>query len=72
MDDLGGPGTLLGPVFAAVLMSLGIDWRRSLTHQYLVAVGAVTLLVVRLAPGGVGAVLGRPGLRVEAPQEARS
>jgi branched-chain amino acid transport system permease protein len=69
---LGGPGTLLGPVLAAVLMSLGIDYLRSLTHHYLFAIGAITLLVVLLAPDGVGAVLGRSRRRVEAPQEARS
>jgi branched-chain amino acid transport system permease protein len=69
---LGGPGTLLGPVLAAVLMSLGIDWLRSLTHQYLFAVGAITLLVVLLAPDGVGAALGRRARRAGAPQEAHS
>jgi hypothetical protein len=50
-------------------MSLGIDWRRSLTHRYLFAVEAITLVVVLLAPDGVGAVLGR---RAGAPQEAPS
>jgi len=53
-------------------MSLGIDWLRSLSHQYLFAVGAITLLVVLLAPDGVGAVLGRRGRRAGVPQEARS
>lgn len=56
---LGGPGTLIGPVVAAVLMSLGIDYLRSLTHQYLFAVGAVTLLVVLVAPQGLGGLLDR-------------
>lgn len=61
---LGGPGTLIGPVLAAILMSLGVDYLRSVTHQYLFAVGAVTLLVVLVAPDGVGGLidrlLGRP------------
>ena len=69
---LGGPGTLLGRVLAAVLMNLGIDWLRSLTHQDLFAVGAITLLVVLLAPDGVGAVLRRRDRRAGAAQEARS
>jgi branched-chain amino acid transport system permease protein len=56
---LGGPGTLLGPVLAAVLMSLGIDYLRGLTHQYLFAVGAVTLLVVLFLPEGLGGLIGR-------------
>jgi branched-chain amino acid transport system permease protein len=68
---LGGPGTLVGPVLAAVLMSLGIDWLRSLTHQYLFAVGAVTLLVVLAAPDGVGALVGRRTPRVLPAQGAR-
>ena len=59
-------------MLAAVLMSPGIDWLRSLMHQYVFAVGAITLLVVLLAPDGVGAVLGRGGRRAGAPQEARS
>jgi hypothetical protein len=59
-------------VLAAVLMSLGIDWLRSLTHQYLFVVGAITLLVVLLAPDGVGAVVRRRGSRAGAPQDARS
>ena len=65
---LGGPGTLLGPVLAAVLMSLGIDYLRSLTHQYLIAVGAVTLLVVLVLPDGLGSLLER----VRPAREARS
>jgi hypothetical protein len=55
-----------------MLMSLGLDWPRSLTHQHLVTVGAITLLVVLLAPDGVGAVLGRRGRRAGDSQEARS
>ena len=55
-----------------MLMSLGIDWLRSLTHQYLFAVGAITLLVMFLAPDGVGAVLGRCARRAGDSQEARS
>jgi branched-chain amino acid transport system permease protein len=65
---LGGPGTLLGPVLAAVLMSLGIDYLRALTHQYLIAVGAVTLLVVLVLPDGLGSLLGR----LRPAREARS
>jgi len=53
-------------------MNLGIDWLRSLTHQSLFAVGAITLLVVLLAPDGVGAVLRRRDRRAGAAQEARS
>jgi branched-chain amino acid transport system permease protein len=56
---LGGPGTLLGPVLAAVLMSLGVEYLRALTHQYLFAVGAVTLLVVLFLPEGLGGLIGR-------------
>ena len=44
----------------------------SLTHQYLFAVGAITLLVVLLAPDGVGAVLRGRDRRAGAVQEARS
>lgn len=56
---LGGPGTLLGPVLAAVLMSLGVDYLRSVTHQYLIAVGAITLLVVLVLPDGLGGLVDR-------------
>ncbi len=54
---LGGPGTLLGPVLAAVIMSLGIEYLRTVTHQYLIAVGAATLLVVLYLPQGLGGLL---------------
>ena len=58
---LGGPGTLLGPVLAAVLLSLGTDYLRSITHQYVFAIGAVTLVVVLFLPQGLGRHLpGRP------------
>ena len=56
---VGGPGTLLGPVVAAVLMSLGVEYLRSVTHHYLFAVGLVTLLVVLFLPGGLATVLRR-------------
>ena len=56
---LGGPGTLLGPVLAAVLMSLGVEYLRSVTHQYLIAVGAVTLLVALALPEGLGGLVER-------------
>lgn len=58
---LGGPGTLFGPVLAAVLMSLGVEYLRSVTHQYLFAVGAVTLLVVIFLPQGLAGLIGRLG-----------
>jgi branched-chain amino acid transport system permease protein len=67
---LGGPGTLAGPVLAAVLMSLGIDYLRSLTHHYLFAVGAITLLVVLVLPEGLGGLVGRWAGRE--PRAARS
>jgi branched-chain amino acid transport system permease protein len=56
---LGGAGTLLGPVLAAVLMSLGVDYLRSVTHQYLFAVGAITLLVALVLPEGLGGLVDR-------------
>ena len=56
---LGGPGTLLGPVLAAVLMSLGVDCLRSVTHQYLIAFGAITLLVALALPEGLGGLVER-------------
>jgi hypothetical protein len=49
-------------------MSLGIDYLRALTHQYLIAVGAVTLLVVLVLPDGLGSLLGR----LRPAREARS
>lgn len=59
---LGGPGTLVGPVLAAVLMSLAIEYLRALTHQYLIVVGAITLLVVIALPEGIGGLIERrPG-----------
>lgn len=67
---LGGPGTLIGPLVAAVLMSLGIEYLRSLTSQYLFVVGAVTLLVVIFLPEGLGGVMDR--LLGRAVKEARS
>jgi branched-chain amino acid transport system permease protein len=56
---LGGPGTLLGPVLAAVLMSLGIEYLRAVTHQYVFAIGAITLLVVLFLPQGLGGLIER-------------
>lgn len=56
---LGGPGTLVGPVLAAVVMSLGVDALRSFTNQYLFAVGAATLLVVLFLPEGLGGLIDR-------------
>jgi branched-chain amino acid transport system permease protein len=67
---LGGPGTLLGPLLAAVLMSLGIDYLRSFTHQYLFAVGALTLVVVLALPDGLGGLVDRRAGR--RPREASS
>lgn len=56
---VGGPGTLLGPVLAAVLMSLGIEYLRALTRHYVFAVGLVTLLVVLFLPQGLGGLVDR-------------
>ncbi len=56
---LGGPGTLLGPVVAAVLMSLGTEYLRSVTDQYVFAIGGVTLLVVVFLPQGLAGLLSR-------------
>jgi branched-chain amino acid transport system permease protein len=56
---LGGPGTLLGPVLVAVLMSLGVDYLRAVTRHYVFAVGLVTLLVVLFLPEGVGGAVSR-------------
>jgi len=56
---VGGPGTLLGPVLAAVLMSVGVEYLRSLTHHYVFAVGLVTLLVVLYLPEGLGGLVDR-------------
>jgi ABC-type branched-subunit amino acid transport system permease subunit len=56
---LGGPGTLLGPVLAAVFMSLGIEYLRSVTHQYVFAVGLITLAVVLFLPQGLGGLIDR-------------
>ncbi len=67
---LGGPGTLIGPLVAAVLMSLGIEYLRSVTSQYLFVVGAVTLLVVIFLPEGLGGIMDR--LLGRAVKEARS
>lgn len=56
---VGGPGTLLGPVLAAVLMSVGVEYLRSLTHHYVFVVGLVTLLVVLFIPRGLGGLVDR-------------
>lgn len=56
---LGGPGTLLGPVVAAVLMSLGTEYLRSVTDQYVFAIGGVTLLVVVFLPQGLAGLFVR-------------
>ena len=62
---LGGPGTLAGPVVAAVLMSLGTDYLRSITHQYVFAIGAVTLAVALFLPHGPGRIFARAARRTE-------
>ena len=56
---LGGPGTLVGPVVAAVLMSLGTEYLRGVTDQYLFAIGGLTLLVVIFLPQGLAGVFAR-------------
>jgi hypothetical protein len=40
-------------------MSLGIEYLRSFTHQYLFAVGLVTLAVVLFLPQGLGGLVDR-------------
>ncbi|MGQ0570283.1 MAG: branched-chain amino acid ABC transporter permease [Armatimonadota bacterium] len=56
---LGGPGTLLGPVLAAVLMTLLVEYLRGLTRNYLIVVGLATLAVVVFIPNGLGGMLER-------------
>jgi len=56
---LGGPGTLIGPVAAAVLFTLLLEYVRGLTQHYLIFVGLVTLAVIVFVPQGLAGIVGR-------------
>jgi branched-chain amino acid transport system permease protein len=50
---VGGAGTLLGPVFGTGLLIVFRELVSTLWENYLFAVGALTVLVVMFAPGGL-------------------
>lgn len=50
---LGGPGTLIGPLLAAIFMTYLTEWLRALTENYLIILGAFFFFAVILFPDGV-------------------
>ncbi len=59
MTVAGGRTQIVGAVIGAVLLIHLPEWFRGLEQYYLVAVGAVLLLVILFAPNGAAAFLGR-------------
>jgi branched-chain amino acid transport system permease protein len=56
---LGGPGTLVGPVAAAVLFNLLLEYVRGLTQHYQLFIGLVALAVIVFVPRGLAGIAGR-------------
>jgi branched-chain amino acid transport system permease protein len=50
---LGGPGTLIGPLLAAIFMTYLTEWLKSFTENYLIILGAFFFFAVILFPDGV-------------------
>lgn len=57
MTLIGGLGTIVGPILGAILISLMGEMLRELGEWHLLIYGMLILVVVRLAPGGVVALL---------------
>jgi branched-chain amino acid transport system permease protein len=56
---VGGPGTLVGPVLAAVFLTLLLEYVRGLTQHYLILIGLVALAVIVAIPEGLAGVVER-------------
>jgi branched-chain amino acid transport system permease protein len=63
MTVAGGRTQIVGAVIGAVLLIHLPEWFRGLEQYYLVAVGAVLLLVILFAPDGAAAFLGRKPIK---------
>lgn len=50
---LGGLGTLMGPVVAAFVLTLGLELMRPLENYGLLIYGAIIILLILLMPGGI-------------------
>jgi len=68
---LGGPGTLVGPVAAAVLFTLLLEYVRGLTQHYLIFIGLLALAVIVFVPQGLAGVVGRLLQPAGPPREER-
>lgn len=55
---LGGVGTLVGPALGAVVFTFAEDWLSSMTDAWLVYFGALFVIVVIVAPGGLYRMVG--------------
>ena len=65
MVVLGGMGTLFGPVLGAVALLLLEEGLKGLTEHWPLILGALIVALVVVLPGGLWALLGRLGRRVE-------
>lgn len=59
MAVVGGRGRIAGAILGAVLLVHLPEWLRGLEHYYLIAYGAVLLIVVILAPDGLAGIVDR-------------
>lgn len=50
---MGGVGTLIGPLIGAAIMILFKDYISAWFENYMLIVGAITVLVVLVAPRGI-------------------
>jgi branched-chain amino acid transport system permease protein len=74
MVIVGGMGTLIGPVFGAILLTVLPELLRGIGDLRLIVYGAAVTLVVLFMPGGLvqaGRLLARRTARTTAKFEAR-
>jgi len=57
MTYIGGVGTFFGPIIGAVIITLLQSWVSLLSNSWLVYVGALFILMVAFAPGGIAGLI---------------
>lgn len=64
---VGGEGSIAGALLGAVLLTFAQEWLRELWLGYMALFGALMLLVLWIAPGGIAGLLARFGTRRKSP-----
>ena len=57
MTYIGGVGTFFGPIIGAIIITLLQSWVSLLSNSWLVYVGALFILMVAFAPGGIAGLI---------------